>query len=746
MDASGRAPAAKRLVIRPLKQRPRLPEDFAAANWAKLQAAVRAVQGAAPVAVSLEELYLAVQDLCLHKAAPALYAQLEAECDRHAREVLEGLAASTRLDGPAFLAQLGAAWDSYCGQMLLIRQIFLYLDRAYVLTAAAAAAGEARSLFEMGLRLFARHLAARPAVGARAVDALLGLVDADRGGEAVDRALLKTLLRMLSSLGVYESAFQRAFLARTVAHYAAEGARLVAELEAPAFLAHAERRLAEEFARCDAYLEPATRRPLVEAVETCLVERHLPTVLEHGLDAMLAENRAEDLARLYALAARVAALAALCAAFKRHVVRAGSAIVLDAERDAEMIPALLRMKARVDALLAGAFAGNPAFANAAKEGFEAVVNQRGGRPAELLAKHMDGVMRGGARGSGAGGAAAAGGDDLEAAADAAMALFRFIQGKDVFEAFYKRDLAKRLLLGRSASADAEKAAIAKLKAECGSQFTSKLEGMFKDVELSRDVMAAFRRAPAAAAALAAAAPGLDLTVQVLTGGFWPTYPALAAKLPRALAAAAGAFADAYLAQHSGRKLAWCDALGTCVVRAAFDAGAKELAVSLFQAVVLELFNGAEELSYAELAEGSGLEEKELGRTLQSLACGRERVLLKEPKGKEVAPSDRFRVNAAYASRLFRVKINAIQLKESAEENARTVEAVAQDRQHAIDAAIVRVMKTRKTLGHRLLVGELVAQLRFPIAAGDLKKRIESLIDREYLERDARDAQVYNYLA
>eukprot|EP00967_Tisochrysis_lutea_P133881 scaffold235726_cov17-Tisochrysis_lutea.AAC.2 len=58
------------------------------------------------------------------------------------------------------------------------------------------------------------------------------------------------------------------------------------------------------------------------------------------------------------------------------------------------------------------------------------------------------------------------------------------QGKDVFEAFYKKDLAKRLLLGKSASIDAEKTMIAKLKAECGSQFTSKLEGMFKDVELS----------------------------------------------------------------------------------------------------------------------------------------------------------------------------------------------------------------------------------------------------------------------
>lgn len=67
------------------------------------------------------------------------------------------------------------------------------------------------------------------------------------------------------------------------------------------------------------------------------------------------------------------------------------------------------------------------------------------------------------------------------------------QGKDVFEAFYKKDLAKRLLLGKSASTDAEKSMITKLKAECGSQFTNKLEGMFKDVDLSRDIMASFRQ-------------------------------------------------------------------------------------------------------------------------------------------------------------------------------------------------------------------------------------------------------------
>ena len=37
------------------------------------------------------------------------------------------------------------------------------------------------------------------------------------------------------------------------------------------------------------------------------------------------------------------------------------------------------------------------------------------------------------------------------------------KGKDVFEAFYKKDLAKRLLVGKSASVDAEKSMLTKLK-------------------------------------------------------------------------------------------------------------------------------------------------------------------------------------------------------------------------------------------------------------------------------------------
>jgi cullin 3 len=59
---------------------------------------------------------------------------------------------------------------------------------------------------------------------------------------------------------------------------------------------------------------------------------------------------------------------------------------------------------------------------------------------------------------------------------------RFLADKDIFENFYRSHLAKRLLNAKSASDEIEKIMIAKLKSECGQQFTSKME-----VKCSSDV-------------------------------------------------------------------------------------------------------------------------------------------------------------------------------------------------------------------------------------------------------------------
>ena len=54
-------------------------------------------------------------------------------------------------------------------------------------------------------------------------------------------------------------------------------------------------------------------------------------------------------------------------------------------------------------------------------------------------------------------------EEMDRAMDKVLILFRFAQGKDMFEAFYKRDFAKRLLLNKSASSDAEKSMLLRLR-------------------------------------------------------------------------------------------------------------------------------------------------------------------------------------------------------------------------------------------------------------------------------------------
>ena len=72
--------------------------------------------------------------------------------------------------------------------------------------------------------------------------------------------------------------------------------------------------------------------------------------------------------------------------------------------------------------------------------------------------------------------------------------------------------------------------LSKLKAECGAGFTSKLEGMFKDMELSRDVNVAFKQ-HMQHLQTEGDREKIDLTVSVLSMAFWPTYTVTETHLP-----------------------------------------------------------------------------------------------------------------------------------------------------------------------------------------------------------------------
>lgn len=120
------------------------------------------------------------------------------------------------------------------------------------------------------------------------------------------------------------------------------------------------------------------------------------------------------------------------------------------------------------------------------------------------------------------------------------------------------------------------------------------------------------------------------------------------------------------------------------------------------------------------------DDVELKRTLQSLACAKYKVLSKTPKGREVDNTDTFSINANFSDEKYRIKINQIQAKETKEENKETHERVAADRAYETQAAIVRIMKSRKTITHLDLVSDVFAatKSRGVLDVGDIKKNIE----------------------
>ena len=572
--------------------KPAPPAAFEETTLAQLSAAVDAVYTATSSSLSQEELYRAVESLCLHNKQADLYNRLCQQCEQHIATALATLAndQSLALSDLQYLTLVASVWEGQCTRLLTLRSVFLYLDRSYVLHLP-----NVHSLWEMGLQIVRRHFlqhgctssdaakANQSPVENKTRQAILTLIEKERQGETVPRSLLRTLLRMYASLHLYSTVFEPALLAVTSTFYTAESAQLLSSFSLSDYLHHVTTRVQQEHDRLSSYLDVSSTSSLISLVEARLIAAHTTAMIQLGFNQLCGDSREAELAVMYGLYSAVGALDELKTAFANYVKERGTTIVGNEEKEAAMVTELLALKAQLDRLLVGSFASSSSFHDAVRMSFLAFLNSRENKPAEMIARHLDVLLRsGGTKGKTA--------DEVESDIVATLWLFRHIQSKDVFQAFYKKDLARRLLLGRSASVDAERSVIDKLRAECGSSFTAKLEGMFKDMELSKDIQASFGQH----LRTMANAPAVEISVSVLTTGSWPAYGEVEMRLPDEVRRVQDEFKLFYVNAHSGRKLAWQDSLSTAILRAHFPRGKKELQVNGMQAIVLMCFNPSEQ--------------------------------------------------------------------------------------------------------------------------------------------------------
>lgn len=648
------------------------------------------------------------------------------------------------------LRELVRRWLNHKVMVRWLSRFFHYLDRYFIARRSLPA------LNEVGLTCF-RDLVYQE-VKANARDAVINLIDKEREGEQIDRALLKNVIDIFVEIGMgqmelYEGDFEEQMLLDSGAYYSRKASNWIVDDSCPDYMLKAEECLKRERDRVSHYLHISSEQKLVEKVQHELLVVYSPQLLEKehsGCRALLRDDKVDDLSRMYRLYHKISkGLDPVSNIFKQHVTAEGTALVQQAEDAASsqaangagvqeqvLVRKIIELHDKYMAYVNDCFLNHSLFHKALKEAFEVFCNKTvaGSSSAELLATFCDNILK-------KGGSEKLSDEAIEETLEKVVKLLAYISDKDLFAEFYRKKLARRLLFDRSANEDHEKSILTKLKQQCGAQFTSKMEGMVTDLTLARENQTNFEEYLRNNTNVN---PGIDLTVTVLTTGFWPSYKSFDLSLPPEMVRCVEVFKGFYETRTKHRKLTWIYSLGTCNINGKFDSKPIELIVSTYQAAALLLFNNSDRLSYSEIMTQLNLTHDDVVRLLHSLSCAKYKILTKEPNTRTVSTTDNFEFNSKFTDRMRRIKIPLPPV----DERRKVIEDVDKDRRYAIDAAIVRIMKSRKVLGHQQLVMECVEQLgrMFKPDIKAIKKRIEDLITRDYLERDKENPNMFKYLA
>ncbi|PKU66120.1 cullin-1 [Dendrobium catenatum] len=651
------------------------------------------------------------------------------------------------------LRELVKRWLNHKIMVRWLSRFFNYLDRYFIARRSLPA------LNEVGLTCF-RDLVYNE-IKVKVRDAVISLIDQEREGEQIDRALLKNVLDIFVEIGLlsmecYENDFEAAMLEDTAAYYSRKASNWILEDSCPDYMLKAEECLKREKDRVSHYLHSSSEPKLLEKVQHELLSVNATQLLEKehsGCHALLRDDKVDDLSRMCRLFCRIPrGLDPVSQIFKQHVTAEGTALVKQAEDAASnkkaekkdivglqeqvFVRKVIELHDKYLAYVNDCFQNHSLFHKALKEAFEVFCNKgvAGSSSAELLATFCDNILK-------KGGSERLSDEAIEETLEKVVKLLAYISDKDLFAEFYRKKLARRLLFDKSANDDHERSILTKLKQQCGGQFTSKMEGMVTDLTLARENQASFEEYLNNNTQVN---PGIDLTVTVLTTGFWPSYKSFDLNLPAEMVKCVEVFKEFYQTKTKHRKLTWIYSLGTCNINGKFEPKTMELVVTTYQASALLLFNASDRFSYSEIMNQLNLTDDDVVRLLHSLSCAKYKILNKEPNTKAISPTDYFEFNSKFTDKMRRIKIPLPPV----DEKKKVIEDVDKDRRYAIDASIVRIMKSRKVLGHQQLVMECVEQLgrMFKPDFKAIKKRIEDLITRDYLERDKDNPNLFRYLA
>ena len=586
-------------------------------------------------------------------------------------------------------------WDRYTTAAKYTNHLFRYLNRHWVRREIDEGKKDIFDVYTLHLVQWKDVFFEK--VHKSVMDAVLKMVEKQRNGETIEQSQIKSIVDSFVSLGldetdstkstldVYRWHFEKPFLDATKDYYQNESKQFVAENSVVEYMKKAEMRLDEEKARVGLYLHQDIMQGLMKTCLLVLVTEHT-VLLRDEFQALLDNDRQEDLARMYRLLSRIVeGLEPLRTKFEAHVRKSGLAAVEkvavegDTMEPKTYVDALLEVHTQYSRLVENAFAGESEFVRSLDNACKEFVNRNkvcktgSTRSPELLAKYTDVLLKKSAK--------SAEEADLEASLIDVMTVFKYIEDKDVFQKFYSRMLAKRLVHSSSASEDAETSMIGKLKEACGFEYTNKLQRMFQDIQISTDLNSQYKEFQAKVLSPEELKAAVDPSYHILGTGFWPLSPPNTNFIPpQEIVSTYMRFQSFYFDKHSGRKLTWLWQLCKGEIKANYVKNTKipfTFLVSTYQMAILLLFNDSDTISYDNIQEATALSPEWLDPSLNVFV--KAKVLIPSPETGKAESGTLYSLNYNFKNKKVKVNLNITVKSEAKQEVEDTHKTIEEDR-------------------------------------------------------------------